>query len=63
MLKKKHIVIRHIVVKESHSRACFVQSQYRYWFPRRTDPNIPNLIKPPWKVMIVQNFAEKLLYT
>ena len=32
-------------------------------FQRRIDPNIPNLIKLPWKVMSVQNFPGRLLYT
>ena len=31
-------------------------------FQRRIDPNIPNLIEPPYKVMSVQNLMGGLLY-
>ena len=63
--------MHHIVVQESFSRACFARSPYRYWFQSYNlvklgvvyDQNIPNLIKPPWKIMSVQNFTGKLLYT
>ena len=59
--KKEHILIRHIAVKESYTRACKIFMSKI--FQRRIDLNIPNLIKPPWKNMSVQNFTEKLLYT
>ena len=77
--KKEHILISHIAVKELLTRACFAWSQYRYWFqsykpvklgtvyeqniPKKNWSKYSKLNKPPWKVISVQNFTGRLLYT